>query len=133
MKVLFLSSMPGPHLPFQTGIGVPPPLPPRQPVQSYLGYNDYRPYSSSYGTYGYGGSYRGYGGYGSFGSYIPYSNNSYGQIGGHSGDVENRYFRSINTYLRVDYWNTYKMIKEEKHNLELSWLIFCLRNIIIQS
>ncbi|KYN29399.1 Peroxisomal membrane protein PEX13 [Trachymyrmex cornetzi] len=81
---------------FQTGAGaVPPPLPPRQPVQSYLGYNDYRPYGSnygygSYGSYGYGG-YRGYGGYGSFGSYIPYSGNSYGQIGGHSGDVENRF------------------------------------------
>ncbi|KAG5310622.1 PEX13 protein, partial [Acromyrmex insinuator] len=79
---------------FQTGAGaVPPPLPPRQSAQSYLGYNDYRPYGSnygygSYGSYGYGG-YRGYGG--SFGSYIPYSGNSYGQIGGHSGDVENRF------------------------------------------
>lgn len=90
------SSMPGPHMPFQTAGAVPPPLPPRQPVQSYLGYNDYRPYGSSYGygsygSYGYGGGYRGYGGYGSFGSYMPYSSNSYGQIGGHSGDVENRY------------------------------------------
>ncbi|KAG5339542.1 PEX13 protein, partial [Acromyrmex charruanus] len=78
---------------FQTGAGaVPPPLPPRQSAQSYLGYNDYRPYGSNYGygSYGYGG-YRGYGGYGSFGNYIPYSGNSYGQIGGHSGDVENRF------------------------------------------
>ncbi|KYN00035.1 Peroxisomal membrane protein PEX13 [Cyphomyrmex costatus] len=88
--------MPGSHSSFQTGAGaIPPPLPPRQPVQSYLGYNDYRPYSSNYGysSYGYGGygGYRGYGGYGSFGSYIPYSGNSYGQIGGHSGDVENRF------------------------------------------
>lgn len=96
-----LSSMPGLHLPFQTAGAVPPPLPPRQPVQNYLGYNDYRPYSSSYGygsgygSYGYGSGYRGYGGYGSFGSYsgIPYSGNSYGQIGGHSGDVENRYVK----------------------------------------
>ncbi|XP_018398394.1 PREDICTED: peroxisomal membrane protein PEX13 [Cyphomyrmex costatus] len=92
----FSTSMPGSHSSFQTGAGaIPPPLPPRQPVQSYLGYNDYRPYSSNYGysSYGYGGygGYRGYGGYGSFGSYIPYSGNSYGQIGGHSGDVENRF------------------------------------------
>ncbi|XP_018340260.1 PREDICTED: peroxisomal membrane protein PEX13 [Trachymyrmex septentrionalis] len=91
----FSSSMPG-QSSFQTGVGaVPPPLPPRQPAQSYLGYNDYRPYGSNYGyggysNYGYGG-YRGYGGFGSFGSYIPYSGNSYGQIGGHSGDVENRF------------------------------------------
>ncbi|XP_012061214.1 PREDICTED: peroxisomal membrane protein PEX13 [Atta cephalotes] len=91
----FSSSMPG-QSSFQTGAGaIPPPLPPRQPAQSYLGYNDYRPYGSNYGygnygNYGYGG-YRGYGGYGSFGSYIPYSGNSYGQIGGHSGDVENRF------------------------------------------
>lgn len=91
------SSMPGPHLPFQSGAAaVPPPLPPRQSTQSYLGYNDYRPYGSSYGSYGYGsygygGGYRGYGGYGSFGSYMPYSGTSYGQIGGHSGDVESRF------------------------------------------
>lgn len=87
--------MPGPHSSFQTiGTAIPPPLPPRQPAQNYLGYNDYRPYGSSYGNYGnygYGGGYRGYGGYGSFGNYIPYSGNSYGQFGGHSGDVENRY------------------------------------------
>ncbi|KAG5328908.1 PEX13 protein, partial [Acromyrmex heyeri] len=92
MQILTLSSMPG-QSSFQTGAGaVPPPLPPRQSAQSYLGYNDYRPYGSNYGygSYGYGG-YRGYGGYGSFGNYIPYSGNSYGQIGGHSGDVENRF------------------------------------------
>ncbi|XP_024878675.1 peroxisomal membrane protein PEX13 [Temnothorax curvispinosus] len=91
-------SMPGLNLPFQTAGAVPPPLPPRQPAQSYSGYNDYRPYGSSYGygnygSYGYGGGYggyRGYGGYGSFGSYNPYGS-SYGQIGGHSGDVENRF------------------------------------------
>ncbi|KAG5325581.1 PEX13 protein, partial [Pseudoatta argentina] len=92
MQILTLSSMPG-QSSFQTGAGaIPPPLPPRQSAQSYLGYNDYRPYGSNYGygSYGYGG-YRGYGGYGSFGNYIPYSGNSYGQIGGHSGDVENRF------------------------------------------
>ncbi|XP_011866342.1 PREDICTED: peroxisomal membrane protein PEX13 [Vollenhovia emeryi] len=91
------SSMPGPHLPFQTAGAAPPPLPPRQPAQSYPGYNDYRPYGTSYGygSYGgyggYGGGYRGYGGYGSFGSYMPYSGSSYGHIGGHSGDVESRF------------------------------------------
>ncbi|XP_067207529.1 peroxisomal membrane protein PEX13 isoform X2 [Linepithema humile] len=96
------SNMPGSSLPFQATeprIAVPPPLPPRQPVQNYSGYNDYRSYGSgyygnygNYGNYGYLGGYRGYGGYGnSFGNYMSYSGNNYGQIGGHSGDVENRF------------------------------------------
>jgi len=97
--------MPGYYSPYQT-VGanavVPPPLPPRQPVQNYFGYSDSRPYGSNYGNFGYGGNYNGYrsyNGYGSFGNYMPYSNNSYGQIGGHSGDVETRYVINIKSLI----------------------------------
>lgn len=87
--------MPRPSLPFQATelrAAIPPPLPPRQSIQNYSGYSDYRSYGSGYyGNYGYLNGYRGYGGYGSFGNCMSYSGNNYGQIGGHSGDVENRY------------------------------------------
>lgn len=85
----------------QTQNGPPPPIPPRQTTQNYSGYNDYRPFASNYyngygAGYGYGNQYRSYGGYGSFG-YSPYSTmagyNSYGPMGGPSGDVESRFLQ----------------------------------------
>ncbi|XP_029036491.1 peroxisomal membrane protein PEX13-like [Osmia bicornis bicornis] len=97
-------SLPNTSIPYPSNIqsGNPPPLPPRQPVQNYSGFNDYqRPFGSNYGGYGgysgygYGNQYRGYGGYNSYG-FNSYSNyNSPGVFGGHSGDVENRFFQYV--------------------------------------
>lgn len=106
-----LSSGSGPQIVGSNVQSIPPPLPPRRPVSSYQGYNNYSGAGPSYlGGYGMGSSlnYRGYGGYGGYGGglggygsygggygsygggygYSPYGS---GQMGGPSGDVEDRF------------------------------------------
>ncbi|XP_076233651.1 peroxisomal biogenesis factor 13 [Calliopsis andreniformis] len=78
--------------------GNPPPIPPRQPVQNYSGYSNYRPFGLNYNGYGYGSQYRGFGGFGGYNSYglNPYSSyNNYNTFGGHSGDVESRFYQYV--------------------------------------